>query len=132
MLHEEFHKPLEKIRVDRLSRHLYDVFQLSKSAFATTALKDAALYETIVMHRYKFTNISGVNYNEHQPQTINPIPIPEVMAAWKADYKTMLEQMIYEKNAPSFEEMIIELTNLKNKMNTLDWKFESEFPLPNQ
>lgn len=28
--HEEFHKPLGKIRVDRLSRHLYDVHQLLK------------------------------------------------------------------------------------------------------
>ena len=27
---EEFHKPLGKIRVDRLSRHLYDVHQLLK------------------------------------------------------------------------------------------------------
>ncbi len=131
LLHEEFHKPLEKIRVDRFSRHLYDVFQLSKTAFATTALKDVTLYETIVIHRYKFSNISGVNYNEHQPQSINPIPIPEVMEAWKADYKTMLEQMIYEENAPSFEEMIEELTNLKNKINALDWKFEIEFPLKN-
>ena len=31
--------------------------------------------------------------------------------------------------SPSFEEMISELTNLKNKINALDWKFESEFPL---
>ncbi|MFE3847251.1 nucleotidyl transferase AbiEii/AbiGii toxin family protein [Flavobacterium sp. LB3P45] len=129
LLHEEFHKPLEKIRVDRLSRHLYDVFQLAKTDFAITALNDAALYGIIVNHRYKFTRVGGVDYNGHQPQTINPIPIPEVMEAWKADYKTMLEQMIYEENAPSFEEMIGELTNLKNKINALDWKFETEFPL---
>ncbi len=51
------------------------------------------------------------------------------MAAWKADYKKMLEEMIYEENAPSFEEMISELTNLKNKINALGWKFESDFPL---
>lgn len=129
LLHEEFQKPLEKIRVDRLSRHLYDVFQLSKTPFATTALNDATLYKTIVMHRYKFTHISSVNYNLHQPQTINFIPIPLLMEAWRADYKTMLEQMIYEENAPSFEEIIRELTNLKNKINALDWKFEFELPL---
>lgn len=130
LLHEEFHKPIEKIRVDRLSRHLYDVYQLAKTDFAITALKDAALYETIVNHRHKFTRVGGVNYNNHQPQTINPIPIPEVMEAWKTDYKTMQEQMIYV-DSPSFEEIIDELTKLKNRINAFEWKMESQFPIPN-
>jgi predicted nucleotidyltransferase component of viral defense system len=30
LLHEEFHRPTDKMRVDRLSRHLYDVYHLSK------------------------------------------------------------------------------------------------------
>jgi predicted nucleotidyltransferase component of viral defense system len=130
LLHEEFHKPIEKIRVDRLSRHLYDVYQLAKTDFATTALKDAVLYETIVNHRHKFTRVGGVNYNGHQPQTINPIPLPEVMEAWKADYKTMQEQMIYV-DSPSFEAIIEELTKLKNKINAFEWSMESKFPVPN-
>lgn len=131
LLHEEFRKPLDKIRVDRLSRHLYDVVKLSKSEYAEKALTDKELYETIVMHRHKYTRISGVNYNEHQPKTINPIPIPEVIAAWEADYKTMLEQMIYEENKPSFEDIINELTALTEKINALDWKLQTVFPLPN-
>ncbi|TRX32970.1 nucleotidyl transferase AbiEii/AbiGii toxin family protein [Flavobacterium sp. ZT3R18] len=131
LLHEEFNRPLEKIRVDRLSRHLYDVYQLAKTDFAVKAVKDAALYETIVNHRHKFTRVGGVNYNGHQPQTINPIPIPEIIEAWRADYKTMLEQMIYEENPPSFEAIIEELTKLKNKINSFEWTMESKFPVPN-
>ena len=34
LLHEEFQRPNKKIRVKRLSRHLYDVYQLSKTDFA--------------------------------------------------------------------------------------------------
>ncbi len=64
----------------------------------------------------------------HHPQTINPIPIPAVIDAWKEDYKTMLEQMIYEENKPSFEEIIKKLTVLKEKINALDWKLETKFP----
>ncbi len=52
LLHEEFQRPKEKVRVDRLSRHLYDIFQLSKTEFATNAIHDRELYETIVSHRY--------------------------------------------------------------------------------
>lgn len=75
LLHEEFHRPHDKIRVDRLSRHLYDVFQLLKSDHAIAAINDKKLYETIVKHRQAFFHMGGVDYNLHQPQTINPIPI---------------------------------------------------------
>ena len=128
LLHEEFQRPPEKMRVDRLSRHLYDVYKLSKTDFAEKALNDKQLYEKIVEHRYKFTRIGGVDYNLHQPQTINMLPIPQVIEAWKVDYKTMLELMIYEENPPSFDEILNGLTKLKDKINSLNWKFELQFP----
>lgn len=123
LLHEEFSKPIGKIRVERLSRHLYDVYQLSKTKFAAIALSDKELYETIVKHRYKFTRVADVDYDLHQPQTINPVPSLEIIEAWKADYKTMQEQMIYG-DSPSFEVLISALLALKTKINTLDWQIE--------
>lgn len=128
LLHEEFQRPPEKIRVDRLSRHLYDIVKLSKSEFAKKALSDPLLYATIVEHRYKFNRVGGVNYNLHQPQSINPIPTEEYIEAWKADYQTMIEQMIYEVNPPTFDDIIDVLTALKNSINSLTWKFEMKFP----
>ena len=94
------------MRVDRLSRHLYDVVKLSKTEFAEKALIDPELYETIVAHRYKFTRVGGIDYNKHQPQTINPLPIAEVMGDWEADYYRMVDQMIYELDPPSFRQII--------------------------
>jgi predicted nucleotidyltransferase component of viral defense system len=125
LLHEEFQRPINKIRVDRLSRHLYDIYQLSKTKFVEIALSDKELYETIVKHRYRFTRVSGVNYNLHQPQTINFIPVSEIIEEWKADYKTMQEQMIYVES-PSFEIVIEDLTKLKNTINAFDWTMESQ------
>lgn len=129
LLHEEFHRPPEKMRVDRLSRHLYDVYKLSQTDFAEKALNDRLLYQTIVEHRYQFTRIGGIDYNLHQPQTINMLPVPQVLDAWRADYNTMLEQMIYEENPPSFDVVISELTRLKDKINALPWKIEMQFPI---
>jgi predicted nucleotidyltransferase component of viral defense system len=123
LLHEEFSKPKEKIRVKRLSRHLYDVYQLSQTKFADAALQNKELYETIVQHRFKFTKVGDIDYNLHQPQTINPIPSADIIEAWKADYKIMLDQMIYG-DAPSFETIIFTLNELKTKMNSLDWQIE--------
>lgn len=129
LLHEEFQRPPEKIRVNRLSRHLFDVYQLSKTDFAKSAIINKDLYETIVKHRYIFTRLGGVNYNLHQPQTINPIPNYELIDAWKSDYKTMQEQMIYGES-PSFDEMIEAIQNFVTQINQLKWTMSAEFPIP--
>lgn len=129
LLHEEFHRPHDKIRVDRLSRHLYDVYRLIQSGFALKAIEDRELYETIVKHRYKHTRIGGIDYNLHQPQTIDPVPITKFIDEWKADYRTMQEQMIYGES-PSFESMIDAIRNFTaNKINRLEWKMDVEFPV---
>ncbi|MEA1875862.1 MAG: nucleotidyl transferase AbiEii/AbiGii toxin family protein, partial [Bacteroidota bacterium] len=74
LLHEEFQRPKEKIRVDRLTRHLYDIERISNTKFAETAMADKDLYNAIVAHREKFTRIGGVDYSSHFPPTLNPLP----------------------------------------------------------
>lgn len=131
LLHEEFHKPAERVRSgDRLSRHLYDVVKIARTPFAELALNDQELYSTIVAHRQKFNTVPKVNYNFHQPPTINPLPISEVIHLWKADYDIMLLEMIYEENPPSFDEIISNLTTLKESINQLPWQFPMHFPTP--
>lgn len=127
LLHEEFKRPKGKIRVERLSRHLYDVYKLSHTEFAYKALSNKELYETLVSHRYSSTRMGGVDYNLHQPQTINIIPGQILMAAWAADYKTMQEQMIYS-DSPNFEELIGSLKKLNEQINTIPWKMDITFP----
>lgn len=131
LLHEEFHRPAEKRRVDRLSRHLYDVYQLTKSGVAERAISDKDLYETIVAHRYKFSKVGDVDYNNHNPKTLNPIPPADVIGDWKADYAKMLEDMIYEESKPTFEQLIDNLNELRANLQALKWQFELNFPFPN-
>lgn len=126
LLHEEFQRPKEKMRVERLSRHLYDIAQLSKTDFLHEALKHRELYETIVNHRYRFTRVGHINYTLHQPQTINPIPPEDVRPDWEGDYKTMQEQMIYGES-PSFNDLIDGVGELKSIINVLDWEINGPF-----
>jgi len=128
LLHEEFHRPAKKMRVDRLSRHLYDIYHLTKSGIAEKAIRDKALYETIVAHRYKYSRVGDVDYNLHDPKTLNPIPIKEKMGDWKADYDKMMEDMIYEVNKPSFDDLINNLSELRVQLQVVDWQFELRFP----
>lgn len=129
LLHEEFQKPHDKIRIDRLSRHLYDVFQLSKTDNATAVLKDKELYETIVKHRHKFTRISKIDYNKHQPTELNPYPIDEFNNGWKSDYVTMQEQMIYG-DSPSYDEMLEGIKEFVDQLKAVEWKMATKFEIP--
>jgi len=131
LLHEEFNRPQEKMRVDRLSRHLYDIYHLSKAGIAQKAISDKELYETIVAHRYKFSRVGDVDYNLHNPKTLNPIPTEENNDEWKDDYTKMMEDMIYEEEKPSFEDLINNLNDLRTQLQALEWEFELTFPIPN-
>jgi hypothetical protein len=131
LLHEEFHRPANKMRVDRLSRHIYDIYHLAKAGIADKAISDKELYETIVAHRYKFSRVGEVDYNLHNPKTVNPIPIAEKIDEWNADYTKMMEDMIYEENKPSFDDLINNLYEINTKLQNLDWQFDLTFPISN-
>lgn len=130
LLHEEFQRPTEKMRVNRLSRHLYDIHLLTKAGIAAIAIGNKELYETIVEHRFKFSRIGEVDYNQHHPHTLNPIPIEGKIAEWKSDYMRMKEEMIYEDNKPTFEDLIDNLKELRVQLQAVTWTFELSFPLP--
>ena len=120
LLHEEFQKPANKIRVDRLSRHLYDIEKLMQTPIADTALQDSELYNTVITHRRTFTSIAGMDYDRHQPATIRFLPPADLMPNWEIDYKQMQENMIYGDTL-SFADLIEKLTELQTRINTLSW-----------
>jgi predicted nucleotidyltransferase component of viral defense system len=118
LLHEEFQKPVEKIRVDRLSRHLYDIEKLMDTEYGKIALEDRQLYQTLVNHRKTIIPIRGINYTNHTPDKINPLPPDQLLTAWKKDYEIMQESMIYGTSLP-FEQLIERIKELKNRFNLL-------------
>ncbi|MBO0322146.1 nucleotidyl transferase AbiEii/AbiGii toxin family protein [Muricauda sp. CAU 1633] len=126
LLHEEFQRPVDKIRVDRLSRHLYDIYQMSVKEFDEKALENKDLYETIVKHRHSFTKLGGVDYNLHQPQTIDFIPPEDLLPAWERDYLIMQEQMIYGES-PTFKELTGYLEALRGQINSMSWTMDCSF-----
>jgi hypothetical protein len=122
LLHEEFQKPAEKVRSgDRLSRHLYDVAKLSTSQFADNALSTPELYRTIVAHRQQFNAIAGMDYSNHAPSHIQILPVEDVLVEWQTDYNIMIEEMIYEDQPPSFQEILAILMQFQKRINCLHW-----------
>ncbi len=118
LLHEEFQKPIDKIRVERLSRHLYDIEKLSQTEYAEIALQNTELYNTIVKHRSKFTAISGIDYAKHNPANIKFIPPDTIIKKWEDDYNQMKDSMIYGQKL-DFDELINRLTKLQKRINEI-------------
>lgn len=118
LLHEEFQKPLDKIRIDRLSRHLYDIERIMDTAFEVKALTDKNLFTNIIEHRKTITPIRGIDYNNHAPDKINFIPPDSIKEEWEKDYRQMQEHMIYKDSLP-FNKLLERLASLNNKINKL-------------
>ena len=105
-------------------------FSLRNCTVTENAINDKELYEIIVPHRYKFSRVGEVDYNNHNPKTLNPIPIHSVIEEWKTDYAKMSEDMIYEEDKPSFEDLISNLEDIREKLQKLSWTYEVSFPNP--
>ena len=118
LLHEEFQKPSDKIKSERMSRHLYDIFKLKDAGVREKALNDMRLYKTIVEHRKKFTPIRRIDYSLHAPDKINFIPPNNLLKDYEKDYKEMVESMIYEETI-TFEKLIYELKLFNKELNAL-------------
>ena len=119
IIHEEFQKPNDKIRIDRLSRHLYDLSRLMNTGFADIALSDLTLYDKLVEHRKLYYKVSGIDYNKHQPKDINLIPSEQIYKEWENDYNSMKEDIIFSE-PPSLSDLMSKIKSLQARVNKLN------------
>lgn len=119
LLHEEFQLPIDKIKIERKSRHLYDLEKMMDTEFALVALSNATLYQNIVQHRAKFNPLSGINYENHTHDKINPIPPDAIIKEWEKDYQAMQESMLYNPSLP-FDKLIERIHKLKVRINEIN------------
>ena len=116
LLHEEFSQETEKIRIDRLSRHLYDLEKLMDTKHGIEALKNTVLYNNIVAHREKLNPLRGLDYDNHIPSKIKIIPPDEVLKDFERDYEAMSSFMIYGEPL-KFDHLIKRLLQLQIRIN---------------
>jgi len=121
LLHEEFAKPQEFMRTERMSRHLYDLARMCDAGIAEKALSDKKLYQSIVEHRRVFIGLKGFDYDTLSPEKIRIIPPENVISQWQKDYETMQETMIYGESL-HFNKLIDKIKQLNKKINKVEWK----------
>ena len=101
LLHEEFAKPnKEKMRSERMSRHLYDLEKMMDTEVAETALADEDFYFALIDHRSRYSGLTGVDYGRLSLEHIDFYPPDHLLDAYHTDYQTMKEVMIYGESLP--------------------------------
>jgi hypothetical protein len=115
LLHEEFQKPQDKIRHLRMSRHFYDIGQILNSEYGQDALKNTALFESIIAHRKVLTPMKTTDYEALTLQNLNIVPPDGFLEHYKSDYKEMQNSMIHGESL-DFDTLLNEITEkLKEK-----------------
>lgn len=117
LLHEDFTRAtFRKMKAERKSRHLYDLFKISQTTVLDEVLNDRELYHTLIQHRGWYNRLNNLDYNSLARTTISFIPTGEVLEAFRKDYSEMLDHMIYENNPPTFEEIITHLKTVQEQV----------------
>lgn len=122
LLHEKFQiidlKKItaQEVKLERGSRHLFDIIKLNESGIADQLLGNPQFYQTLLLHRRHWVRQKGIDYDTLQPVTLNFRPPKEVLDIYKADYTTMKAEMIYGKSV-DFDTLIIQLHKLNERIN---------------
>lgn len=123
LLHEEFAKPKDLIRVERMSRHIYDIGQMLKTPIAEQAINNTMLYHQVVEHRRTFIGLRDFDYDTLYPAKLNIIPPTSVIEQWKNDYENMRMHMIYGESVP-FEELVNKLKELNDRIKQMSKEWD--------
>jgi hypothetical protein len=120
LLHEKFlNVNPDKIKIERLSRHLYDLVKMMNTVPARQVIKDHKFYKTIVEHRKNYIRLSGVDYDTLHYSTLTFIPPDSVIEMFRQDYKSMQSEMIYG-SSPDFEILISQLKILTDRFRLIN------------
>lgn len=117
LLHEEFSKP--HVRVERMSRHVYDIAMMMEQGIHSRALTDENLYRQVLEHRRQFIGLKGFNYDTLYSDSITIVPTGEVRDLWRKDYEQMQEHMIWGESTPTYDNLLEILLHLNEQLRGL-------------
>ena len=120
LLHEEFSKP--QVRVERMSRHVYDIAMMMGQGIHARALTDESLYRQVLEHRRQFIGLKGFNYDTLYSDSISIVPTDEVRDLWRKDYEQMQEHMIWGESTPTYDNLLKILQQLNEQLRGLGYR----------
>ncbi len=117
ILHQEVHRPAEKLIPSRYSRHYYDLALLAQSPVKDKALNHIELLMEVVEFKQRFYPSAWARYELATPSGLKLVPKAHRLKELQRDYQAM-QAMIFDKKL-SFDEVILSLHNLEQEIHSL-------------
>lgn len=102
---------------ERLSRHWYDLFMLSKSWVGEEAFIQRKILYSVVQHKTALFNVSYAHYDRCLNGNFRLIPDEPDRKRLEKDYRQMREAGMFLKKPPEFDEIIQSLHQLELRCN---------------
>jgi hypothetical protein len=116
LLHQYAHLPKDKPLPPRISRHLYDFYQLLNSPIKNKALSDIALLDRVAEHKKIYFASAWANYESAKRGTLKLSPNERVLGDLKRDYDLM-SSMFYGATRPDWDLILRTIANFEKEFN---------------
>ena len=103
---------------NRASRHWYDLHRLSLSDIGAKAIENKVLLEDVVRLKGVFYHSKNANYSACLKKQFRLVPDREQLALLEQDYESMTSQGMLHEGYPGFDELILSLAELQEKLNS--------------
>lgn len=119
LIHVECHRSDFAARVDRKSRHWYDLARLADHEIGIRAMGDTALLSDVVKHKKVFFASAQANYDLCTSGALRLLPqSPEATRALAADYRAMIDGQMFDGEPMALDTLLARLQTLQDAVNS--------------
>lgn len=116
ILHNEYYRPVEKRRAERISRHYYDLAQLATHPdIGLRSLQARDVLDRVVQHKTVYYSDSWSRYAEAATGAMRLVPRAQEEGRLRADYQQMRPMFFDEP--PAFDALLSTLAILEARIN---------------
>lgn len=117
LIHVECNNPNPKEKMNRYSRHWYDLAQLTKSEIGGLALDDLELLKDVVHQKSVLFQYKHANYDQCLNGAFRLIPDEPLHNALAKDFNEMIAEQYFWEEPGTFEEILDQLADLEARIN---------------
>jgi hypothetical protein len=117
LAHVECNRPNQRLEASRLSRHWYDLYQMSGNLADLQSPAACDLLGDVVRYKKIFFHYGYADYDSCLSGALRLVPEGKLKKALEADFMAMVAAGMFYAEPPSFEQILARLTEVQELLN---------------
>ncbi len=117
LIHVECNRPNQRLETPRLSRHWYDIYQMSTNLADFPSPAGHDLLTDVVKYKKVFFHYGYANYDSCLSGALRLVPREELQKALETDFKAMVVAGMFYSEPPSFQKILDRLLEVEQALN---------------